>query len=176
MVSQEQCGRLPWMILVWSNQYGVSHFSLDGAFSCSFRVCKKGFHGLLREGPSSLFMFSGWSSVSVASWIMYFVCPDFLARILVFETKCGDLSLCCAWPWLIKPNVSVYFYHHIAGRKLYCYQWHCYRSILITFGYHVMCQRKNYLKYSFKSPCVTVFGVIVPIWIYCFTHLHVTNC
>jgi hypothetical protein len=31
----------------------------------------------------SLFMLSGWSSISVASLVMHCMCPDFLARIWV---------------------------------------------------------------------------------------------
>jgi hypothetical protein len=49
-----------------AKQVGGSHLSLERVIFCSFKVWLRGLHDLLRERPSSLFMLSGWSTISVA--------------------------------------------------------------------------------------------------------------
>jgi hypothetical protein len=61
----------------------VSHFSLEKeAFIYSFRICKKAYHDLLREKPSSLFVLLGWSSISIASLMMCSMHPDFMLILI----------------------------------------------------------------------------------------------
>jgi len=61
------------------NQEGVKCFSLVRTFIfCSFMIWTIDFHYLLREKPSLLIL-SGWTSISIASPLIYSV----LARILV---------------------------------------------------------------------------------------------
>jgi hypothetical protein len=65
LASQEQCGgvlRKAGSVMVKINSKSL--FVQDGASFHSFRVCSSSFHDLLREKPSSLFMLSGWSSIS----------------------------------------------------------------------------------------------------------------
>jgi hypothetical protein len=72
------------------------------AFFRSFRVCKNGFHDLLRVKLSSLSVLPGWSSICIASsLIIRFVRPDFIARC---QTGCGDPSFCRFRPRLICPD------------------------------------------------------------------------
>jgi hypothetical protein len=52
----------------------------------------RGFHDLLRQKPSSLFMLMGWSSVSVAGLMMQSMDLDLVERILVF------------WSWIQYPD------------------------------------------------------------------------
>jgi len=65
-----------------SNQEEVSHFSLETAFFCSFRVWARGFHDLLRE-KHFLFILLGWGSICITFLVVHSICPDFLASMLV---------------------------------------------------------------------------------------------
>lgn len=47
-----------------------------------FRVLIRGFHNLLKDFPSSLFMLLGWSSISVTSLLSWSQCLYFLTRML----------------------------------------------------------------------------------------------
>jgi len=64
----------------------------DGAFLHFSRVCNSSFSDLLREKPSSLFMLSGWSSISVSSLMICSMYLAFMPRILV------------SWNWLWWPR------------------------------------------------------------------------
>jgi len=64
---------------------GVGCLSLEkGPFFHSFMICCGGFHDLLLEKPSALFMLLGWSLISVVSLEMCFIHPDLMGRLLMF--------------------------------------------------------------------------------------------
>jgi hypothetical protein len=70
----------------WPKKEGQNkqeYFSLKRAFFDSFRIWLRGLHAQLREKPSCMLMLSCWSSIYIPSLITYFVCLDFLARIVV---------------------------------------------------------------------------------------------
>jgi hypothetical protein len=65
----------------------ITGLSLEKKFFClSFREQLTGFHDLLRENLSYLFMLSGWSSMAIAFLMIQSPCLDFLTRMLVFTT------------------------------------------------------------------------------------------
>jgi hypothetical protein len=54
-----------------------------GGFLRSFREQRRGFHDLLRQKPSSLFILLGWSSISIASLMMPSMYLGLVERMVV---------------------------------------------------------------------------------------------
>jgi hypothetical protein len=70
--------------------------SCDGGFPQPFREQRRGFHDLLRQEPSYLFILLGLSSISIASLMMRSMYLGVVERMVVFCSwmRCHKLMLC----------------------------------------------------------------------------------
>jgi hypothetical protein len=88
---------------VWTGLRGLMEnpdvLSCDGGFLRSFREQMRGYHDLLRQKPSSMFVLLGWSSISVASLMVRSIYLGLMERLAVWCSwilcyAMADLSGC----------------------------------------------------------------------------------
>jgi hypothetical protein len=126
----------------WLKLVRVPLFLREGAFFCSFMIRIRGFHGLLWEKPSSLFMLSGWSSVSVASLITHSIHPEFLARLLLPSN----------WMWWFKfmlCSATADWSRWEKGAPWSWSHWH---------AKYVQCRASHTIRGCYKSPVFSIWG------------------
>jgi hypothetical protein len=97
----------------------VCAMPLAKACFCPFRVRMRGFHDLLREKPSSLFMLLGWNSIYIASLMIWSIHLDFLARIpparlhsITTQKITNDKIYIILELFIQKPCLRMYFLHN----------------------------------------------------------------
>jgi hypothetical protein len=70
----------------------------------SFREWIRGFHDLLRQRPSSLFIFLRWGLISVASLLMWSMYLNLMETMLVSWVRSDYPGCCCVWLGLVYLN------------------------------------------------------------------------
>jgi hypothetical protein len=142
----------------------LSRESCKGGFLWSFREQMTGFHGLLRQNPTSLFILLGWSSISTSNiWVWWRGC-------WCYEAGCGAPSWGCVLPQLTYLDIPVRYtdgapstWCRLNSLSVQCSLGHTHMGILYTPGIlrprsSLTSQRKLYILLSgiptnLTAPC-----------------------